>query len=84
MKTAEEILCNKWNCERENLQVDIILSANLTMIIESMEEYAKLVAIGFLDSIRDYEKENGQRICFDERTSKELFNEFIKQTSGGK
>lgn len=36
------------------------------------------LAIEFLDAIREYERENGQRICFDERDSKELFQEFLK------
>lgn len=34
--------------------------------------------IDFLDSIRDYERESGKQICFDERTSEELYNEFKK------
>jgi len=36
-------------------------------------------AIGFLDSIKDYERENGRRICFDERTTKQLL-EIYKKT----
>ncbi len=39
---------------------------------EDMRKYA----IDFLDSIRDYERENGQRICFDERESSELLDQF--------
>ncbi len=37
------------------------------------------VACEFLDGIKDYELENGQRICFDERTTKELFTHFIQK-----
>jgi hypothetical protein len=33
-------------------------------------------AIEFLDSIKEYERENGSRICFDERDSKELLEIF--------
>lgn len=36
------------------------------------------LAIEFLDSIRDYERESGSRICFDERDSKELLEIFKK------
>ncbi len=34
-------------------------------------------AVAFLDSIRDYERENGERICNDERTSEELYQIFL-------
>jgi len=37
-------------------------------------------AVEFLDSIRAYERENGQRICNDERTSQELY-EIFKPTT---
>jgi hypothetical protein len=33
----------------------------------------------FLDSIRDYERESGKRICDDERTSEELYDLFNNQ-----
>ena len=33
-------------------------------------------AIKFLDAIRDYERESGNRICEDDRTSKELYDIF--------
>ncbi len=39
----------------------------------------EIIAIAFLDSIRDYERENGQRICNDERDSRELY-EIFKST----
>ena len=43
----------------------------------------KNLSIEFLDSIRDYERENGNRICFDERTSEELFYTFLKTKGYG-
>jgi TPP-dependent indolepyruvate ferredoxin oxidoreductase alpha subunit len=38
-----------------------------------MEEYAKYVAIAFLDSARAYERESGKAICYDERESEEFY-----------
>ena len=43
------------------------------------EQIADEFAIEFLDSIREYERENGSRICFDERDSKELLQIFKKE-----
>jgi len=48
-------------------------------ISNAMEKYAKQMAVDFLESIRDYEIENGQRICFDERTSAELYDLHINR-----
>ena len=44
-----------------------------------LEVIADEFAIDFLDSIREYERENGSRICFDERDSKELLQIFKKE-----
>ena len=33
-------------------------------------------AIEFLNSIREYERESGNCICYDDRTSEELYNEY--------
>ena len=44
-----------------------------------LEQVAEEFAIGFLDSIRDYERENGDRICFDERDSKKLLEIYKKE-----
>jgi hypothetical protein len=44
-----------------------------------LEVIADEFAIEFLDSIREYERENGSRICFDERDSKELLQIFKKE-----
>ena len=41
-------------------------------LADKIEKTSDKFAIGFLDSIREYERENGSRICFDERDSKEL------------
>lgn len=46
-----------------------------------MQEYAdhekENVAVAFLDSIRDYERESGKSICFDDRSSFDLYQYFI-------
>lgn len=47
-------------------------------IMPAMDSYAQMVAIDFLNNIRDYERENREQICYDERTSKELFNLFFQ------
>lgn len=46
---------------------------------EMFNELADEFAIGFLDSIKEYERENGSRICFDERDSKELLEIYKKE-----
>lgn len=40
------------------------------------------IAIEFLDDIRDYERENGVQVCFDERSSEELFEIFKSEYRG--
>jgi len=47
-----------------------------------VERFRKL-AIEFLDSIRDYERESGNKICFDERGSEELYDIFLKDRRNG-
>ena len=45
--------------------------------LEQMQKYN--FAIEFLYLIKKYEKENGSRICDDDRSSKELLEIFIKE-----
>lgn len=40
-------------------------------------KHAEKVAVKFLDSIRDYERESGKSICYDDRSSSELYKYFI-------
>ena len=40
--------------------------------VKFAESYIEDICIEFLDSIRNYERENGQGICFDERNSREF------------
>jgi hypothetical protein len=47
-----------------------------TSIVNERKDNAGSDAIEFLDSIRDYERENGERICNDERDSEELYKMF--------
>ena len=61
-------------------EVRNITNSTLTdYIMEIAKKYAKQESVAFLESIRDYERENGERICFDERTSDELYEEFNKR-----
>jgi hypothetical protein len=54
-------------------------SIKKTTLADRCEQIADDFAIEFLDSIREYERENGSRICFDERDSKELLQIFKKE-----
>jgi hypothetical protein len=45
-------------------------------LLSDCVKIAEQFAIEFLDSIRDYERECRQLICFDERDSKELLEIF--------
>lgn len=71
--TAEEILskhskeCHETHGER------------LNYVLLAMHEHAEQQAVDFLESIRDYERECGDRICFDERTSVELYKQFLNR-----
>ena len=47
-------------------------------LCKTINQQSKVKAIAFLDSIRNYERENGERICNDERTSEELYDIFEK------
>ena len=71
MKT-EEIL-NR-NLKEGGFKLDLISKPET---LQSMEEYAEQQACEFLDSIREYENENKSLIAYDERTSKELYNQFL-------
>lgn len=44
-----------------------------------IESYVQSEAISFLDTIRDHERETGNKICFDERDSGELYEIFLTQ-----
>ena len=60
------------------IQVKEVIKQALTEALQGSytREDMRKYAIGFLDSIRDYERENGQRICFDERESSELLDQY--------
>lgn len=51
-------------------------------IDKCMDEYEKQESekktVAFLDSIRDYERENGTSICYDDRSSSDLFKHWIE------
>ena len=48
---------------------------------EPAGEVIKETCIKFLDEIRDYEHESGKQICYDERTSEELYQIFIQDAT---
>lgn len=50
----------------------IVINHFIKVAVELENQQKDKYAIEFLDSIREYERENGSRICFDERDSKEL------------
>lgn len=69
--------------ELENKIHDEILCEDVTeATVLKLYSLVEDVACRFLDSIRNYERENGEWILFDERTSKELFKEYINNTYG--
>lgn len=55
--------------------------AEKDVIRRCMTIYARQVAIAFLEDMRDYERESGSFIGFDERTSEEFYNLFIDHHS---
>jgi hypothetical protein len=57
-----------------NTEYPETILANSEKCVKILEEFA----IEFLDSIREYERENGNKICFDERDSKELLQIYKK------
>lgn len=44
---------------------------------ESIDELVKRKCVAFLNTVRDYERESLELICFDERTSEEFY-EMVK------
>lgn len=76
-KPLVELLLNVYGLNITEQEAEKIL--NDTASVENIclkEEDIRKEAIAFLESIRNYERENGQRICFDERTSEELYDHF--------
>ena len=55
--------------EYESLKKAFIAGAEM---VNAKQPYTSEDMIAFLDSIRDYERESHNMICFDERDSKEL------------
>lgn len=73
-----ERLWNKWALKYEgNIRMtkDLFTLAIQDIIIPTPPTESN-EAIEFLDQIRDYEKESGNKICYDERTSAELYKLF--------
>jgi hypothetical protein len=85
-EVAERILANNIDGLKDALQDDDLFYFYKDVIklygqemIKRQQEKQDEFAIGFLNSIRDYELENGSRICFDERDSKELLEIYKKK-----
>jgi hypothetical protein len=51
-------------------RIDLMLTALRSGVVPEGD------AVEFLDSIRDYERESGNAICYDERSSEELYEQF--------
>jgi hypothetical protein len=72
---ADSIATNtQLNRSIKGVYVDCLIMARQTKEMEKQQQDE--FAIEFLDSIKEYERENGSRICFDERDSKELLEIF--------
>lgn len=50
--------------------------------LEAMDAARREEAIRFLDKIRDYERESGNQICYDERSSEQLYSLFKNKDNG--
>lgn len=59
----------EWNIRNEAFRAGFLAASrpNAVPVSDGVE---------FLDAIRDYEKESGNKICYDERSSEELYKEF--------
>jgi len=75
METAKELL-KELNIKDTVFIKDEWLKGGLS---EMMESYAKQKSIEFLESIKEYEREAGKQICFDERESEELYQIYIEK-----
>lgn len=64
---------------QKHIEDIIIENQGLKLYKDNELKRFKQIAVDFLDSIRGYERENGQKICFDERSSEELFEIFKTQ-----
>jgi hypothetical protein len=73
---------------KEKVLNEKLLEASLTLshneykiMLSAMQEYAdqekEKAAVAFLDSIRDYERESEKSICYDDRSSSDLYQYFI-------
>ena len=64
---------------KEILHLFDIGKISVSLCNHSLETARDHFAIDFLDSIREYERENGSRICFDERSSLELLETYKRE-----
>jgi len=81
MITRHDIEKDLHDWKNGKMGYDALMNA-IDMYAENKSQPSDVV--DFLDSIREYEKENGSRICFDERTSSELYQLFINEKRIGK
>jgi hypothetical protein len=57
-----------------------VINEAIALLEKPMHDYAgQSDAIEFLESIRAYEHEAGIQICYDERTSEELYQSFLNR-----
>jgi hypothetical protein len=73
--SKEETLDKEVKSSGPYLTTDVVESGDA---LTAMDIWAQSQSIAFLDSIRDYERENGEQICYDERSSEDLYDIFIK------
>jgi hypothetical protein len=81
-KSAVEFLHSEYKRILGDVLVDVQKIFAISDSFEKSKEMQEIqkdeFAIRFLDSIREYERESGKRICFDERDSKELLEIYKK------
>ena len=71
-QSAVEFLVEQLQSQSFIPKDSIVINNFIKVAVELENQRKDKYATDFLDSIREYERENGSRICFDERDSKEL------------
>lgn len=71
-QSAVEFLVEQLQSQSFIPKDSIVINHFIKVAVELENQQKDKYATDFLDSIREYERENGSRVCFDERDSKEL------------
>lgn len=71
-QSAVEFLVEQLQSQSFIPKDSIVINHFIKVAVELENQQKDKYATDFLDSIREYERENGSRVCFDERDSKEF------------